>query len=165
MSFIRRHKLILTEGLLTLLLVAFMVLCVGGRVREDVALTELEAAVLPRLQGRENMKEAGAMKLKALYGLQANDYQAFILYIPASNMDAQEMLLIRCESEDQTAAVAAAMRQRIAYQTSIFESYGMEQMALIRKAVVDVQGLYCLYICDPAPQEGQSAFRSLLKGK
>ncbi|MBP3728696.1 MAG: DUF4358 domain-containing protein [Lachnospiraceae bacterium] len=163
MSLIRRHKLIFTEGLLTLLLAVFIGLCVGGRVREDVALPDLEAAVLAKIRGAEHMKVSGAMKLKALYDLNANDFSDFILYIPASNMDAQEMLLIRCENEPQTESVAAAMRRRIEDQKEIFESYGMEQMALIRQAAVDVQGLYCFYLCDPDPGPGQSAFRSLLR--
>ncbi len=162
MQFLKTHKLICTEIIMTVVLIVFISLCVSGRVRDDVPLADLKAPLLARLAGAENMKEAGAMKLRALYGLTESDYTEVLLYIPVSNMDAQEMLLVRCRSEEQTETVADAMRKRIKDQTGIFESYGVEQMALINKAVVDVQGTYCLYVCDAGSYEAQAAFRRLL---
>ena len=162
MRFLKAHKLVCAEVLMTAVLVVFIALCVRGRVRDNVPLKDLAGPLLSQLAGAENMKEAGAVKLRSLYGLDAGDYEEVLLYIPVSNMDAQEMLLIRCRSEEQADAAAAAMRRRIQDQTGIFESYGVEQMALIRKAVVDVQGPYCLYVCDLNSYEARSAFRRLL---
>ncbi len=162
MQFIKAHKLVCAEVLMTAALIVFIALCVRGRVRDDVPLADLKGPVLEQLAGAENMKEAGAMKLRSLYGLDANDYAEILLYIPVSNMDAQELLLVRCRTEEQAEAAAEAMRKRIQDQTGIFESYGVEQMALIRKAVVDVQGTYCLYVCGLNSYQAQSAFRHAL---
>lgn len=72
------------------------------------------------------MQAGGAMKLRALYGLSENDYEEVVLYVPASNMDAQEMLIIRCKTEEQTETVKVSAEKRIAYLRTIFESYGVE---------------------------------------
>ena len=162
MRFLRTHKLLCTEIVLTVVLIVFISLCVKGRVRDDVPLANLKAPLLACLAGAENMKEAGALKLRAFYGLTESDYTEVLLYIPVSNMDAQEMLLVRCASEEQTETVANAMRKRIKDQTGIFESYGIDQMALISKALVDVQGTYCLYVCDGSSYEAQAEFRRLI---
>lgn len=145
-----KKPLLFAEIITAAVLILFIVFCIRGNaaVRDDVSLDELKSGLLGAVSGAGNMHEAGAMKLKALYGLSENDYEEVVLYAPASNMDAQEMLLVRCKSTDQTGLVEEAMKKRIENQIKTFESYGVEQMAIISKAVVDIRGNYCLYICD-----------------
>lgn len=159
----RKKSLLITEIAMTLVLVIFIGLCLGSRVREDVSIAELSPVILDQISDASHMKEEGAMKLRSLYGLTENEYQEVLLYTPVSNMDAQEMLLIRCKSEEQTAQVEAAMKERNKYMVSIFESYGVEQMGIINKAVIDVQGIYCLYVCDENSAEVKDAFEATLK--
>lgn len=157
------RKLLITEILMTVTLVVFIALCLRDSVRDDVSLTELTPVLLQEVSDSTHMQEAGAMKLRSLYGLTENDYQEVSLYIPVSNMDAQEMLLIRCKDESQTQAVEEAMQNRIDYNRSIFESYGVEQMGIISTAVVETRGLYCLYICDTNSQKIRNTFGKMLK--
>lgn len=160
---LRKRNLLITEISMTVILILFIALCLRDRVRDDLSIAELGPVLTGSISDTANMTEAGAMKLRSLYGLSANDYSEVLLYIPVTNMDAQEMLLIRCNSESQTEAVEAAMKERIEYERSIFESYGVEQMGIIEKAVVDVQGSYCLYVCDENSAAVQDAFRAAVK--
>ena len=153
-----KKNLFLTEILAAAVLVLFIFLSVRNNVRDDVSLGEIKQTLVSLSAHPEKMNEAGAMKLKALYGLSANDYRETALYIPESNMDAQEMLLIRCENEEQTKEAEAAMRKRIETLVGLFESYGVEQMGIINKAVVKVKGPYCLYVCDENSAKILSAF-------
>lgn len=160
----RKKSLLITEVAMTLVLILFIGLCLGGRVRGDVSLKEITPVILEQVSDASHMKEEGAMKLRSLYGLTENEYQEVVLYTPVSNMDAQEMLLIRCKSEDQAAQVEVAMKERNKYMVSIFESYGVEQMGIINKAVIDVQGTYCLYVCDENSAAVKDAFETAVKG-
>ena len=153
-----KKNLLLTEILAAAVLILFIFLCARSDVRSDVSVNEIKGTLVLESAHPEKMNEAGAMKLKALYGLSANDYQETALYTPASNMDAQEMLLVRCASEEQTKEVEAAMNKRIKDLVNLFESYGVEQMGIINKAVVKVKGLYCLYVCDENSAKILSAF-------
>lgn len=153
-----KNKLLLTEILATAVLILFIFLCVRSDVRDDVSINEFKDTLVARSAHPEKMNESGAMKLRALYGLSANDYEETAVYIPVSNMDAQEMLLVRCRSEEQTKEVEAAMKKRIDDLVNLFESYGVEQMGIINKAVVKVKGLYCLYVCDENSTKILSAF-------
>lgn len=156
------NKLLLTEILATVVLVLFIILCVNRDVRDDVSLNDMKKTLVELSAHPEKMNEAGAMKLKAIYGLSANDYQEVALYIPESNMDAQEMLLVHCSSEEQTKEVEAAMKKRIEDLKNLFESYGTEQMGIINKAAVKTKGLYCLYVCDENSSKIRSAFEKML---
>ncbi|MBR5738507.1 MAG: DUF4358 domain-containing protein [Lachnospiraceae bacterium] len=154
---------LITAVLMTLALVLFFVLAAGKGVRDDVSVAELEEKLILKSNDPSNMNPAGAQKLKSLYGLTGIDSENFALYVPATNMDAQEFLLVRCSSAEEAESVAQAMRDRIRAQTAAFESYGVEQMVLIRGAVVDVQGLYCLYSSDLNSSAIRSEFRKLLR--
>ncbi|MCQ2510232.1 MAG: DUF4358 domain-containing protein [Lachnospiraceae bacterium] len=160
---LRKRNLLITEIAMTVILILFIALCLRDRVRDDISVDTLKPVLEAAVSDTSNMSEAGAMKLRSLYGLSANDYSEVLLYIPVTNMDAQEMLLVRCNSESQAEAVEAAMKERIEYERSIFESYGVEQMGIIEKAVVDVQGTYCLYVCDDNSAAVQDAFRAAVK--
>ncbi len=159
------RPLLLTEILMTLAIIVFIATCLGGRIREDLSLAELGPALLEQVSDPTHMQEAGAMKLRSLYGLTENEYEEVVLYIPVSNMDAQEMLLVRCRDASQTQAVEEAMHSRIDYNRSIFESYGVEQMGIISTAVAETKGLYCLYICDSNSEKVQTTFEQMLTGR
>ena len=156
-----RTALYLTEAILTVLLVLFLAVLARDRVRTDVSLREIEEAVLPLSEGSARMKKAGAMKLRSLYGLSENDYEEVVLYVPASNMDAEELLLVRCRDEAGARAVEEAMEDRLAYQEKIFGSYGVEQMGILEQAEIETRGPYCVLIFDRNSAAMLDAFLSL----
>ncbi len=156
-------KLRITLLAMTVLLVVFLVVSTSGGTKSDVDLKALASEMLENMTDASSMQEDGTMKLKNLYGLSANDYDQAVIYVPVSNMDAAEMVLIKCKDESQTESVESAMEQRIQEQTGKFESYGVEQMAIITKAVVDVKGPYCLYVVSRSSDVAEDMFDAALK--
>ncbi|MDO4491102.1 MAG: DUF4358 domain-containing protein [Lachnospiraceae bacterium] len=151
-------KLRITLAGMFLCLFLFLALSKGRGTREDLDLQALSQEMLQLMSDGGSIQAEGAMKLKSLYGLAANDYRQAVLYVPVSNMDAAELLLIRCRDESQTEQVRAAMERRIEEQIGKFESYGVEQMAIINKAVVDIQGPWCLYVVSRSSEEVEDLF-------
>lgn len=99
------------------------------------------------------MAEGDNQTFKRLYGLSASDYENVLLYYPTTNMGAEELLLIQLKDLSQQQAVKDAIENRLDTQKKSFDGYGVDQYAMLEKAVVEVQGNYILLVVanDPAP--------------
>ena len=99
------------------------------------------------------MAEGDNQTFKRLYGLSASDYENVLLYYPTTNMGAEELLLIQLKDLSQQQAVKDAIESRLDTQKKSFDGYGVDQYAMLEKAVVEVQGNYILLVVsnDPAP--------------
>ena len=99
------------------------------------------------------MAQGDNQTFKRLYGLSASDYDGMMLYYPTTNMGAEELLLIKLKDVSQQQAVKDAIESRIETQKKSFDGYGVDQYAMLEKAVVEVQGNYILLVvaADPAP--------------
>mgnify|MGYP002767490364 FL=1 len=99
------------------------------------------------------MAEGDNQTFKRLYGLSASDYENVLLYYPTTNMGAEELLLIQLKDLSQQQAVKDAIGSRLDTQKKSFDGYGVDQYAMLEKAVVEVQGNYILLVVanDPAP--------------
>lgn len=97
--------------------------------------------------------------LKKYYGLDANDYEGMVLYFPISNMDAEEMLIIKMADESQADEIRAAMEERNATQSSVFDGYAPEQFDLCSNYIIDVQGNYIIYVVHKDAARIDEAFR------
>lgn len=99
------------------------------------------------------MAQGDNQTIKRLYGLSASDYEGVMLYYPTTNMGAEELLLVKLKDVSQQEAVKAAIQSRIDTQKQSFDGYGVDQYAMLEKAVVEIQGNYILLVvaADPAP--------------
>ena len=79
----------------------------------------------------DKMFRADAMRLRRAYGLNANDYEDYLYFAPESNMDVDELLIIRLKSEDQSFAVQRAIEERLQTQKNNFDGYGTDQLDLL----------------------------------
>ena len=99
------------------------------------------------------MAEGDNQTIKRLYGLSASDFEGIMLYYPTTNMGAEELLLIKLKDVSQQEDVKSAIESRIETQKKSFDGYGVDQYAMLEKAVIEVQGNYVLLVvaADPAP--------------
>lgn len=143
------------------LLVVFLVMLLSANRISQARFETVQDAVLFRAD-LTPMTEAGTQMLGRLYGLQADDYAGVMLYTPSTNMGAEELLLIKLSDLDQQETVRSAMEARIASQMDAFEGYGVDQYAMLEKAVVEVQGNYVLLVVAEDPASVQRAFLAAL---
>lgn len=99
------------------------------------------------------MAEGDNQTIKRLYGLSASDFEGIMLYYPTTNMGAEELLLIKLKDVSQQEDVKSAIESRIETQKKSFDGYGVDQYAMLEKAVIEAQGNYVLLVvaADPAP--------------
>ncbi len=148
-------KIILLEVLKWLFVAAlcvFLYFMLSANRESRAAFSDVQEAVTSAAD-LTPMAEGDNQTLKRLYGLSASDYENVLLYYPTTNMGAEELLLIQLKDLSQQQAVKDAIESRLDTQKKSFDGYGVDQYAMLEKAVVEVQGNYILLVVanDPAP--------------
>ncbi len=148
-------KIILLEVLKWLFVAAlcvFLYFMLSANRESRAAFSDVQEAVISAAD-LTPMAEGDNQTFKRLYGLSASDYENVLLYYPTTNMGAEELLLIQLKDLSQQQAVKDAIESRLDTQKKSFDGYGVDQYAMLEKAVVEVQGNYILLVVanDPAP--------------
>lgn len=149
------------KWLLILILAGFIFLQLSTNRESNADFSQVQAAVLSTAD-MEAMVESDNIMFKRLYGLDAGDYEGLVLYTPTTNMGAEELLLIKLSDLSQQEAVVEAMETRLQTQKDSFDGYGVEQSAMLEKAVLEVQGNYILLIVAENPSAVKQAFLGAL---
>lgn len=145
-----------------LAMVACLILIFGGDPVSNAEFADVSAAVLPEVD-TANMQEAESQMVKRLYGLDPVQFEGCILYYPLTNMDAEELLLIKLKDVSQQEAIRSAVEARLQTQKNTFDGYGVDQMDLLTNyCVVDVRENYALFVVSKTSEAAQSAFRDAL---
>lgn len=147
-------------GMVAVLLV-FMIYLQMGAKESDAAIGDVAGAVVNTLD-TSTMEESANRKFKKFYGLNAGDYDGVVLYAPLSNMDAEELLIVKLKNSSQAETVRAAIEKRLETQKSSFEGYGIEQYDLLENHILDIRGNYILYVVHSDANKALQAFRDSL---
>jgi len=148
--------------ILSVLVVLVFVLSLTGQDKQSNAeFTDVSAAVIETLDLSE-MQEADNQMIKRLYGLTPADYAGICVWYPTTNMGAEEVLIVKLNDMSQQEAVAAAAQARLDTQMNTFEGYGVEQVALLEKAVIEVRGNYIIFVCNDNVDAAVRAFLDAL---
>lgn len=148
-----------------LTVVLAVALLVGMCARESDSEAEL-SDVLDAVSAQmkfDNLQLAEGSMVRRLYGLDPSEYADCVLYYPKTNMDADELLLIRLRDGSQRDTVLAAIESRLSAQKSSFEGYGVEQTDLLTNhAVTEARGNFILFVVSENAAQVRSAFRNAL---
>ena len=142
-------------------LLVFVIVLQAGDKSSSASLEAVTESVVDTLD-LEGMQESNNRMFQKFYGLNPEDYEGVTLYSPASNMDAQELLIIKLKDNSQAEAVTEAINTRLETQMNSFEGYGIEQYAMLEDHILDVQGNFILYVVNPNAQAADEAFRNSL---
>ena len=108
------------------------------------------------------MRQADAQLLRRLYGLNGGELADWTLWTSEDNMAVEELLLAECVSEAQAEQVREALEARRDTQIQNFEGYGPEQVRLLEDSIVEVRGVYVLFVVSEQAREVKDAFLSVL---
>ena len=157
-------KIILLEVLKWLFVAAlcvFLYFMLSANRESRAAFSDVQEAVISAAD-LTPMARGDNQTLKRLYGLSASDYENVLLYYPTTNMGAEELLLIQLKDLSQQQAVKDAIESRLDTQKKSFDGYGVDQYAMLEKAVVEVQGNYILLVVANDPSPVRKAFLGAL---
>ncbi len=123
--------------------------CFGCYSAEQPPLSQVETELLAASQNLSGMEKGDGKALKRYYGLNINDYQEVLIYVPANYMDVPELLVIKVKDPAQLDLVEAAVDTRNAMQQESFGSYGPEQVALLDNYEFKIVGNTLFYCVSP----------------
>lgn len=146
--------------LLVFLLFFIVSLLWGGKI-SSTDMATVDKAVVSSLN-MEKLSEADHRMFKRLYGLNANDFEDVRLYVGGSNMEVEELLIVKLKDTSQSEAMQSAITARVEKQLKSFEGYGPEQCKLLKDHILDVQGNYILFIVHGDAVSADGAFKKSL---
>ena len=109
-----------------------------------------------------DMQEADAQMVRRLYGFAPSEMDGCLLYYPATNMGARELLLVKLSDLSQQTSVSDAIQARRQTQMKSFEGYGVEQYDLLSNSIVEIQGNYILFVVHENAAAAAQAFLKAL---
>ena len=144
------------------LAVVFLFLLFGNNPVSNADPAAVESAVTAQIE-MTNMIKADNQMIKRLYGLDPAAYESCVLYYPTTNMQAEELLIIKLSDTAQAQAIETAIEARLETQKASFDGYGIEQYdMLVSNAVVEVRGNYVLFVVNAASAQARQAFLDAL---
>ncbi len=150
---------IMKYGMLLIIIIYVVVLLM--RTGGDASMEKVAGQVTGAVK-TDGMREAGGQDLKRYYGLNADDYEEVLLYLPDDVMSVNEILLVRLKNESQAETVLEAAKKRLDTQIESFEGYGAEQTKLLKAAILEEKGSYvCLFVGKDA-DKAYGAFKKSL---
>ena len=101
--------------------------------------------------------------VKRLYGIDPADYDGIMLKYPSTNMNVNEVFLVKLKDVKQQDQILEAVEKRLETQKNNFENYGTNQYSILKKSVTDVQGNYIMFVVNEKTDPIVKAFEKSLK--
>ncbi|MBU4540609.1 MAG: DUF4358 domain-containing protein [Acetobacterium sp.] len=132
---------------------------------EQAALSQVEADLLAASQNLSGMVKGDDKTLKRYYGLNINDFQEVLIYVPANYMDVSELLVIKVSDPGQLDLIEEAVDTRNAMQLQSFSGYGPEQVELLDNYAFKIVGNTLFYCVSPEADTLKNTFVNSIKNK
>lgn len=144
--------------LMVIALIAYVVFLISREGNNTASVDTIEKNITKAVSVK-GMKKGTTQDLKKYYGLNANDYDGTMLYIPDDVMSVNEILVVKVKDESQVEAVEAAVEGRLSTQKKSFEGYGVEQTKLLKSAIEEIKGYYVLLAVSKEADRIDTAFK------
>ena len=112
---------------------------------KDINISEIRNAIINSTDVSV-MDEDDGTKLRKLYGVNKYDLDQFIYYGPKSNMDANEILIIKPKNDSDTEKIEKAITNRINTQSDSFRNYNKEQYEILSNHILEKKDGYIILL-------------------
>lgn len=143
-------------------LLCFLYLMEGRDYTADIDVAVVEKKINPDTVDGELVK-GDDRQLRKLYGIDANDVEEYVLYIPGEIMSVEELLLIKAKDIQDIEYLQECVQERLENQMRSFESYGTNQIAMLKKAKVQKRGRYLFFAVSDERETWQKIFEGEIK--
>lgn len=92
------------------------------------------------------LKEGDSEKLNKLYGISQDEVEDFVLYTAASNIKADEILILKVKDEKSIDSIKGKITERAKNQEEVFKDYLPNEAYLVENNVLKVKGNIILFV-------------------
>lgn len=111
---------------------------------KEVDFAKLEKQLTEKL-GDTELEIGDEASLRKVYGINKIEVEGFVSFVPSSNMDANEILVIKAKPE-YAGAIEKRIQSRIDSQLKSFKNYAPEQYEILNKNEFVRKGDYIYFI-------------------
>ena len=147
--------------ILIVLMLVFMFRDVGGERINDIPVPQLTKTVA-EAAGMSDKEKSSNRMVKHFYGLNPNDYGEAVYYAPETNMDVDELFIIKVNDINDIPVIEEAIQQHLDTQLTSFEGYGINQTALLNASRQVTKGKYVMFVCGEKAIEAAAVFNDEL---
>ena len=112
---------------------------------KDINISEIRNAIINSTDVSV-MDEDDGTKLRKLYGVNKYDLDQFIYYGPKSNMEANEILIIKPKNDSDAEKIEKAITNRINTQSDSFRNYNKEQYEILSNHILEKKDGYIILL-------------------
>lgn len=155
------HHIARNKRTLAIFIFIFAISALAGCASEHLNINVTAAKIEEQMKQSvklEMLKKGDAHKLKKLYGLEPEQVEDFLLYTAASNVKADEIVVIKVKDKKQIDSVKACIADRVDAQAVKFKDYRPDEYALIEKHVLKVKSHYILFAVSVDAEQIEKAF-------
>ena len=153
----------LIKWFFALLIIILIVMKFSGNRVSNADFKDVKKAVEKTVKDDETMLDGDNVMVKRLYGLNPADYDGIMLKYPSTNMNVNEVFLVRLKDVKQQEQILEAVEKRLDTQKNNFENYGTDQYSILKKSVIDVQGNYIMFVVNEKTDPIVKVFERSLK--
>lgn len=146
---------------MVIVLIAYVVFLLSREGSKDVPVKTIRKNIMA-VTKEKGMTEGTTQDLKKYYGLNANDYDGVILYVPNEIMSVNEILVVKLKNQSQAEIVETAAENRLDTQKKSFEGYGAAQTKLLQSSVMGTKGNYVILAVSKDADKIYEAFKKSL---
>jgi len=163
---IKSKEVIKMKKNITKILVSMALACsllLSGCSREITMSVDQIGSELKSEIDTKNMEVGTDKSLRRYFGINANDLDGYVLYVPKSNMDVDELLIAKVKDESMIDSVEESIEDRVNRQLESFNGYGVEQTALLENYELKINGKYIFYTVGENAEQVKEAYTKIIK--
>lgn len=141
------------------LVVLILMLC--GCSQRHISFDEVMHSVLN--QPLDGVREGTSKDLRRFIGLNPNEIESFVYYIPTSSMDVEELLIIQVKDSAQFEVIEELLEQRVASQIDRFSAYKPENCGILDNYEIRTKGRYLFFAVSQQGEELSDQFRAAFR--
>ncbi|MDD5794600.1 DUF4358 domain-containing protein [Clostridium sp. HCP1S3_B4] len=131
----------------------------------DIQNVDLNEAVKSIMENDsdEIFKDGASKEFKRYYGLNINDYDQVILKLPNSNMDVNEILIVKVKNESDIDLLEESIDARVENQGNIFKDYAPEQYSIVQDYELYIKDNIVFFVISKNAESIKKNFKDILK--
>ena len=146
----KRATLIILKTFVVVFFAVFLFNELSGPRMSSADFGVVEKNVMKKMAAFHLEKQQG-QAIKKNLSIDPSNYENIEYYKANDPMDVREIVIVKFKDVNQGAAFKKAMQDRVDAQIHAFDGYGVEQVGLLKKAIVSVDMNYAIYVtCDKA---------------
>lgn len=161
-NYLKTFLLNIAKTVLIALLIIFIIFLFRSKSAADISVKDIKYT-MTKAVGISQLEAGTDRELLKNYGLAASDIKGYVYYLSSSNMNVDELLVVKMKNRSQAKSIEKSVETYIKNQRKSFEGYGPQQVDLLSKYILLSQGDYIFAAVSKNAEKWKEKFEELIR--